>query len=83
MSLVKHLVEIIANKPLLMRADLMIRYGRDEDTIDRWHATGVLPKARYLPGCNSPFWSPADIESNEQKDRKLRALAKASGAKKL
>jgi len=61
----------------------MIRYQRDEDTIDRWHREGVLPRAIYLPGCISPLWRPTDIYENEQHDRKLRSLAKASGAKKI
>jgi hypothetical protein len=83
MSRLKYLIEILSIRPCLTRSDLMIRYQRDEDTIDRWHREGVLPRAVYLPGCISPLWRPTDIYENENQDRKLRSLAKASGAKSL
>lgn len=66
------LVEIISSKPVLVRKDLMRRYGRDEDTIDRWHRNGTLPAAKYLKGSNIPLWRPCDIEANEKTNPKMR-----------
>lgn len=70
------LVEIIASRPVLYRKDLAIRYGKDERTIDRWHAAGILPPAIYLHhGCATssvPMWRPIDIERAERKNPKLK-----------
>lgn len=79
MSRLSALVEIIAAKPTLSRKDLARRYGKDDGTIDRWHADGTLPAARYLRGCPFPFWTPAEIEANEHHNPKLVRDAK-SGA---
>ena len=63
------LVEIIMSVPMLMRKDLARRYGRDTDTIDRWHAKGKLPKAVYLPGSRFPQWRPCDLLEYERRGK--------------
>jgi hypothetical protein len=70
------LVEVVCARPLLCRKDLARRYGRDLDTIDRWHAKGKLPKAIYLPGCRFPYWRPVDIHTYEKRNRKLVPVEK-------
>lgn len=67
------LVEILAGRPLLTRKDLALRFGRDLDTIDRWHRRGKLPRAIYLPGCRYPYWRPFEILCFERKRKKQHA----------
>jgi hypothetical protein len=67
------LVEVIMSVQLLMRKDLARRYGRDTDTIDRWHASGKLPPGIYLPGCRCPQWRPCDLLEYERRG-KLKSL---------
>ena len=66
------LVEIMAARPVLNRKDLARRYSIDLDTVDRWHARGVLPPGFYLPGSRFPYWRPFEIESNERRSPKLK-----------
>ena len=73
------LVEILAAKPVLTRKDLANRYGRHLSSIDRWHAEGVLPAARYLRGCPLPFWRACDLEAAEKTET---CLKRAKGKKK-
>ena len=64
------LLEICISRPILTRKDLARRYGRNLITIDRWHSTGKLPPAVYLPGCRFPLWRPGDIQRWENKKKK-------------
>ena len=63
------LLEIVTSRPILTRKDLARRYGRNLITIDRWHTSGKLPKAVYLPGCRFPLWRPCDIHQWEKKKK--------------
>lgn len=56
-------VELLANRPILRRKDLALRYGVSERTIDRWRSSGTLPKPKHVCG---PFWRPSDIAKFEE-----------------
>jgi len=58
-------VELLANRPILRRKDLAVRYGVSERTIDRWRADGTLPRPRHVHG---PMWRPSDISKFEDRD---------------
>lgn len=72
MSKLAALVEILAAKPVLTRKDLAARYGRSLTSIDRWHAEGTLPPARYLRSCPLPFWRACDLEAAEKTETCLK-----------
>jgi hypothetical protein len=72
----KAIVEMLAGRPLLNRKDLARRYGKDLDTIDRWHRARILPQGVYLPGCRYPFWRPVDVERNESSSKFRKTLKK-------
>jgi hypothetical protein len=46
--------------------DLARRYGCDVRTIDRDHASGVLPPGRYRRGKARPIWYLDEIEAREK-----------------
>jgi hypothetical protein len=83
MNRLERLLEIVAGKRLLFRSDLMLRYGCTEDTLDKWHRNGTIPKGTYLPGARSPMWSPGEIADNEIRNQKLARRVVKTGAKKL
>jgi hypothetical protein len=62
----------IANRPLLHRKDLLMRYGVSEDTLDRWRARGLLPEPIRFTG---PLWRLADLEAAERAGRVSRPLS--------
>jgi hypothetical protein len=59
------------NRVILRIADIALRYGVTYRTVTDWHATGVIPKGRHLPGKSWPFWYQDEIESNENGNRRL------------
>jgi hypothetical protein len=68
-SKVEQLLEVVLSRPLLTQQDLARRYVRDVATIRRWHRSGRLPKAIYLPGCRVPFWRPCDLVKFERNQK--------------
>ena len=58
-------LEALAMRPLLTRSDLAVRYRVTLRAVDKWHSSGKLPPAVYLPGSFIPLWRPADIKRNE------------------
>ena len=72
------LLEIVKGVPMLTRKCLARRYGVDLDTIDRWHRSGKLPEAVYLPGCRYPFWRPVEILGRENLNAKSKKRARPS-----
>jgi hypothetical protein len=46
-------VQLIANKPLLTKADLKLRYGVTDRTLERKVKSGELPRPTYVRG---PRW---------------------------
>jgi hypothetical protein len=53
------LLDLLGRRPLLTRKDLARHFAASLDSIDRWHASGYLPKAVYVRG---PRWRPDDID---------------------
>jgi len=51
---------------ILYRSDLARRYGCDVRTIDRDHASGVLPPGRYRKHKHRPLWYLDEIEARER-----------------
>lgn len=59
----RELVEILAGKPLLTRADIMIRYGITKSTLHRWLRDGFpRPKVKVF----GPRWCAADLQRWEK-----------------
>lgn len=64
-------------RPTLTRKDLARRYGRELDTIDRWHRDGTLPDPIYMKG---PMWSEAALCAAEKRIKKLSRAKGQHGA---
>jgi hypothetical protein len=67
---------------ILFRADLAQRYACTLRTVDRDHAAGILPVARYRAGKKSPMWYLSDIEQREKLRPDLRRKAAFAKVKK-
>ena len=63
------LLDLLGQRPLLTRKDLARRFCVCLLTIDRWHASGLLPRPVYVRG---PRWLPDDIERFDR-ERKEKA----------
>ena len=55
-------VQLIANKPLLTKADLKQRYGVTDRTLERKVKSGELPRPTYVRG---PRWRAEDVAKFE------------------
>lgn len=69
------------NVEILYRKDLAQRYKVELRTIDRDHAEGVLPPARYRGKKNRPFWFLHEIEQNEKFRPRLKRRLERAEAK--
>ena len=66
------LIDLLMCRPCLTRKDLAMRYGRDLRSIDRYKASGTLPKPMYFHG---PLWTPQQIveaESNPALQKRVK-----------
>ena len=59
----QELIELIAAKPLLTKHDLARRFNVTLRTVERWRASGKIPKPTNVGG---PRWSARQIEHYER-----------------